>query len=99
MNEDGKARLATKILAGAKMVPQGEGKLVGALSQAPGQSYETAFSKNLSIDEYNCVCDRHKVKAAMRLLADQLPADSGEAFLDSRSMEPCARSGSSGEGR
>ena len=52
---------ATKIPAGAKMVLEGEGKLVGAFLQVPGQSYEIAFNKNLPVGEYNFVCDPHTV--------------------------------------
>jgi plastocyanin len=52
---------ATKIPAGAKMILENQGKLVGALLQAPGQAYELEFSKNLPVGEYNFVCDPHTV--------------------------------------
>ena len=50
---------ATKIPEGAKIVLEGEGKLVGAFLQVPGQNYEIAFNKNLPAGEYNFVCDPH----------------------------------------
>lgn len=50
---------ATKIPDGAKMVLESQGRLVGALLQAPGQTYELEFGKNLPVGEYNFVCDPH----------------------------------------
>lgn len=48
-----------KIPEGAQMLLEGQGKLVGALMQAPGQSYEIEFTKNMPLGEYNFVCDPH----------------------------------------
>ena len=49
----------TKIPPGAKVVLENQGKLVGVLLQAPGQTYELEFNKSLPIGEYNFVCDPH----------------------------------------
>ena len=50
---------ATRVPDGAKLVLEGGGKLVGALLQAPGQSYDLEFTSNLPAGEYNFVCDPH----------------------------------------
>jgi plastocyanin len=44
---------------GANMVLENKGKLVGALLQAPNQTYEIQFTKDLPGGEYNFVCDPH----------------------------------------
>jgi plastocyanin len=49
----------TKVPDGAKMVLENRGQLVGALLQAPGQTTEILFGKDLPCGEYNFVCDPH----------------------------------------
>jgi len=44
---------------GANMVLENKGKLVGALLQAPSQTYEVQFTKDLPGGEYNFVCEPH----------------------------------------
>lgn len=44
---------------GASMVLENRGKLVGALLQAPSQTYEIQFTKDLPGGEYNFVCQPH----------------------------------------
>jgi plastocyanin len=49
----------TKVPDGAKMVLENRGQLVGTLLQAPGQTSEILFGKDLPCGEYNFVCDPH----------------------------------------
>jgi plastocyanin len=48
-----------QIPAGASMLLESQGKLTGALLQAPGQTYEVWFTEDMPTGEYNFVCDPH----------------------------------------
>ena len=49
----------TKIPDGAKVRLEAQGALVAPLLQAPGQSTEIVFGKDMPLGEYNYVCDPH----------------------------------------
>jgi plastocyanin len=49
----------TKIPDGAKLKLEGQGALVTPFMQAPGQSVEVVFGKDMPVGEYNYVCDPH----------------------------------------
>lgn len=48
-----------RIPGGAAVMLENEGKLLGALLQAPGQATEIEFTKQMPKGEYNYVCDPH----------------------------------------
>ncbi len=48
-----------KLPPGAAVIMEREGKLVGASLQAPGQTTEIIFGKNLPPGDYNFVCTPH----------------------------------------
>ena len=48
-----------KIPGGANVILEKEGKLLGALLQAPGQATEIEFAKPLPVGDYHYVCDPH----------------------------------------
>ncbi len=50
-----------KIPAGARMVLENRGVLVGAMLQVPGQACEIEFTKDLPVGEYDFVCDPHNI--------------------------------------
>jgi len=43
----------------AKVLLEGEGKMLGAMLQAPGQTYDVEFGERFPIGDYNYVCDPH----------------------------------------
>lgn len=48
-----------RIPNGAQPILEGMGKLLGPQLQAPGQTWEIEFTKNLPPGDYNFVCDPH----------------------------------------
>jgi plastocyanin len=49
----------TKVPNGAKVKLEAQGALVTPLLQAPGQTTEIIFGKDMPLGEYNYVCDPH----------------------------------------
>jgi len=47
------------IPAAAKVLLEKDGKLLGVMLQAPGQSYDIEFNSRYPIGDYNYVCDPH----------------------------------------
>lgn len=43
----------------ANVILENEGKLIGVMLQAPGQTYEIEFGKKMPVGVYNYVCDPH----------------------------------------
>ena len=48
-----------QIPKGANVILENEGKLLGVMLQAPGQTCEVEFHKKLPVGDYHFVCDPH----------------------------------------
>ena len=48
-----------RIPAPAKAILEKEGRLTGVNLEAPGQTYDLLFSKEMGVGEYNYICDPH----------------------------------------